>query len=84
MRADIAAFLKFCRKNQLTSYRSEDVDIPKSATRKEKRILQPEQLKVLFFSLEYIHNKQQAADTGTVHLCISPSGITLPFAPCER
>lgn len=59
MRADIAAFLKFCRKNQLTSYRSEDVDIPKSATRKEKRILQPEQLKVLFsVDTSIINNKR--------------------------
>ena len=59
MRADIAAFLKFCRKNQLTSYRSEDVDIPKSAARKEKRILQPEQLKVLFsVDTSIINNKR--------------------------
>lgn len=48
MRADMASFLKFCRKNQLTSYRPEDIDIPKSAQKKEKRILQPDELKVLF------------------------------------
>lgn len=59
IRADLSSFVKFCRKNQLTSYRSEDVDIPKSAARKEKRILQPEQLKVLFsVDTSIINNKR--------------------------
>lgn len=48
MRADMAAFLKFCRKNQLTAYHPEDIDIPRSASKKEKRILQPDELKILF------------------------------------
>ena len=48
MRADLSAFLKFCRKNQLTTFRPEDIDIPKSANKQEKRILQPDDLKILF------------------------------------
>lgn len=48
MRADLSAFLKFCRKNQLTSYRPEDIDIPRSAGKQEKKILQPDDLKILF------------------------------------
>ena len=48
MRADLSAFSKFCRKNQLTSYRPEDIDIPRSAAKQEKKILQPNDLKVLF------------------------------------
>ena len=48
MRADLSAFSKFCRKNQLTSYRPEDIDIPRSAGKQEKKILQPNELKVLF------------------------------------
>ena len=48
LRADLSSFVKFCRKNQLTSYRPEDIDIPKSAERSQKSILQPEELKVLF------------------------------------
>ena len=48
MRADLAAFVKFCRKNQISSYHPEDIDIPKSAAKKEKRIMQPDDLKVLF------------------------------------
>ena len=48
MRADLSAFSKFCRKNQLTSYRPEDIDIPRRAGKQEKKILQPNELKVLF------------------------------------
>lgn len=53
LRADLSSFVKFCRKNQLTSYRPEDIDIPKSAERSQKSILQPEELKVLF-SEDYV------------------------------
>lgn len=48
MRSDLSSFLKFCRKNQITSYHPEDIDIPKSADKKEKQILQPEELRILF------------------------------------
>lgn len=53
IRADLSSFVKFCRKNQLTSYRPEDIDIPKSAERSQKSILQPDELKVLF-SEDYV------------------------------
>ena len=48
LRADLSAFAKFCRKNQLSSYRVEDIDIPRSSKTKPKKILQPDDLKVLF------------------------------------
>lgn len=48
IRGDLSAFAKFCRKNQLTNYRIEDVDIPKQAAKQPKKILQPEDLKILF------------------------------------
>lgn len=53
IRADLSSLVKFCRKSQLTSYRPEDIDIPKSAARSQKNILQPDELKVLF-SEDYI------------------------------
>lgn len=48
IRGDLSAFAKFCRKNQISNYRPEDIDIPKSALVTEKRILQPEDLHILF------------------------------------
>ncbi len=48
LRGDMAAFIKFCRKNQLTNYTPEDIDIPRSAKMIEKKILQPNDLKILF------------------------------------
>lgn len=48
IRGDLSAFAKFCRKNQLTAYRVEDVDIPRSAAKTSKKILQPDDLKILF------------------------------------
>ena len=48
IKTDLLAFIKFCRKNQLTNYRPEDISIPRGAASNEKKILQPEDLKVLF------------------------------------
>lgn len=48
IRGDLSAFAKFCRKNQISDYRPEDIDIPKSALATEKRILQPKDLNILF------------------------------------
>lgn len=48
LRGDMTAFIKFCRKNQLTNYTPEDIDIPRSAKIVEKKILQPDALKTLF------------------------------------
>ena len=48
MRSDMIAFVKFCRKNQLTSFVPEGIEIPRSAKVREKSILQPSDLRVLF------------------------------------
>ena len=48
LRADLCAFLKWARKNQYTTLTGEDLEIPKSAKRLEKQILQPKDLLVLF------------------------------------
>lgn len=48
IRATIMAFLKFCRKQQITTMLLEDLQIPKGARFKEKTILQPSDLEALF------------------------------------
>lgn len=48
LRATMTAFFKFCRKNRVSSFYPEDIVIPSSAVKKEKRILQPEHLTTLF------------------------------------
>lgn len=50
LRATLSAFFKYCRKLRVTTMRPEDISIPKSAPTKEKSILQPEHLKILFSS----------------------------------
>lgn len=41
-------FLKWCRKNKLTTYRPDDVQIPAGARYNGKQVLQPDDLKILF------------------------------------
>lgn len=48
IRGDISLFAKFCRKNQISQYTPEDIDLPRSAEVCEKKILQPDDLRVLF------------------------------------
>ena len=48
IRADLTAFVKFCRKAKATTLVPEDLTIPASATRPKKRILQPNDLLTLF------------------------------------
>lgn len=48
IRACLTAFVKYCRKNKLTSLLPEDLTIPRGAKVCEKHILQPEDLKTLF------------------------------------
>lgn len=48
LRADLFAFLKWCRKHRYCTLSCEDVEIPKSAKAGERRILQPKDLIVLF------------------------------------
>lgn len=48
LRADVSQFAKFCRKNQISEYIPEDIDLPRSAQLREKKILQPDELHTLF------------------------------------
>ena len=48
IRVCISTFFKYCRMAQVTILRPENLRIPKSATRGEKHIAQPDDLKVLF------------------------------------
>lgn len=44
----LVAFIKYCRKNKATTLFPESLKIPKDAPKREKRILQPDDLKKLF------------------------------------
>lgn len=48
MKSTITSFMKFCRKNKVTTAFFEDLTIPKGARTKEKQILQPKDLETLF------------------------------------
>lgn len=48
IRASISAFLKYCRRRNLTTLSAELLEIPKAARYKTKTVLQPSSLKVLF------------------------------------
>lgn len=48
LRATMSSFFKFCRKSNVASFYPEDIIIPVSAAKGEKRILQPEHLTILF------------------------------------
>lgn len=48
IRATISAFLKFCRRQNLTTMTGELLEIPKAARYQTKRILQPESVRTLF------------------------------------
>lgn len=71
----INKFLKWCRKNKLTTYRPDDVQIPAGARSKGKQVLQPKDLQILFsvdttnhqgkiVPDEYIHAYRFQAATG--------------------
>lgn len=55
IRATITGFFKFCRKMKVSTYRPEFIDIPKSARKAEKQILQPEDLVKLFTADETMY-----------------------------
>ena len=50
LKAEIMAFLKYCRKSNATALYPESLTIPVGAKKVGKTILQPEQLKILFTS----------------------------------
>ena len=48
LRGDLTAFLKYCRKAKLCTFRPEDVEIPAGARYKGRKVLQPDALRTLF------------------------------------
>lgn len=48
LRGCLVAFVKYCRKSKLTTLFPEDLTIPRNAPTTEKKILQPDALKLLF------------------------------------
>ena len=48
IRADLTNFIKFCRKRKVITLIPEDLYIPKGAGKSTKKVLQPEDLKILF------------------------------------
>lgn len=50
LRADLSAFMKYCRKCKYTTLLPENITIPKDAQYKAKNILMPNDLKKIFFS----------------------------------
>lgn len=63
IRADLTAFLKYCRKRKLTTLTIEDLTIPSQAKRSNKNILQPSDLQVLFESNKTSYLKEEVVDT---------------------
>lgn len=50
IRAELKAFLKFCRKAKVTTMYPEDLTVPAGARRSEKTVAQPKHLDILFSS----------------------------------
>lgn len=62
LRACLVAFIKYCRKNKLTTLLPEDLTIPKDAKVGEKQILQPAHLKTLFADNMTTYRNKPKAD----------------------
>lgn len=62
IRASMMGFCKFCRRKKVSTYIPDDVIIPKSVRSKEKNILQPENLLVLFSSDKTIYHEKEVVD----------------------
>lgn len=50
IRGDIIAFIKFCRKKKYLTYIPEEITIPAAAAASEKKILQPDELRIIMQS----------------------------------
>lgn len=62
LRATLVSFIKFCRKCKATTFHPEDIIIPQGAAVKQKRILQPQDMAVLFNTDTTILNGEQVFD----------------------
>ena len=62
IRATIAAFVKYCRTAKMTTLLTEDLSIPRSARNKGKKILQPEELRILFSVDTTLYRRERVFD----------------------
>ena len=62
IRASIGAFLRYCRKAHYTTLNPESLTIPRGAKKSEKRILQPDSVKILFSKEETTYRKKVKKD----------------------
>lgn len=62
LRNDVSSFVKYCRKCKYTTLFPENLNIPKDADCKEKKILLPEDLHTLFSSDETTYNGKVCKD----------------------
>jgi integrase len=65
LRACIQSWLKFCRKSKYTTLFVEELKIPKNAPVGEKRILQPDDVKLLFASDKVMYKQKEITDLYT-------------------
>lgn len=70
IRRAMTGFLRYCRKNGWTTLRLEFLDMPKRAKRPNKRILQPDELRILFASDETIlpHQQKKTGPDELIHM----------------
>lgn len=78
MKACLLAFLKFCRSCKATTLFVEGLYVPKGAAVKEKRVLQPNDIKILFGSSKTIYKGKEIDDPLINRLQISSSYRTAP------
>ena len=79
--SDISSLVKFARRNQLTHFVPERIDIPRGAAKSEKVILQPSDLKTLFTIDTTVYNGALAIEQFInafrlqVILCLRPGEV---------
>lgn len=62
MKACLLSFLKFCRSCKATTLFVEGLYVPKGAAVKEKRVLQPDDIKILFSSSKTVYKGKEIDD----------------------
>lgn len=62
IRSALTAWLKWCRQQGLTDYRPEDLTVPAGARNRQKEILQPEHLRILFSCTKTVMFNQEVED----------------------
>ena len=72
LRGDLTAFLKYCRKAKLCTFRPEDVEIPAGARYKGRKVLQPDALRTLFAVDTTLYYRKRIQDP--LYFCVSLSG----------